>query len=311
MRWFLGIFLLIGLALALQAGLVAFAGYVLLGVFLLSRYLAKNWIASLAAEREVDTEPREVGEETEVLVQVKNEGKLLIPWVLTEDLLPDRALRKPAPALTIKGSRLRVLFLRSGTSKLLKYKITFTRRGYYAIGPVALETGDVFGLHRRHKVLTEARFVMVYPRMLPITKYDFASERPIGEIRLANRLFEDPTRTAGVRPYVVGDPLQRIHWRATARTGQLHCRVYEPTLTCWGKPAHRLPRRRLPEPWRALSVRTGHHDGRIPGLRRLRPQPTDRHLEQRPGRGRSHSGRVLANGRRIEGRRIHDATASS
>jgi uncharacterized protein (DUF58 family) len=229
MRWLLGILILVGLALALQAGLVAFAGYVLLGVFLLSRYLARNWIAELAAEREVDTEPREVGEETEVLVRVRNEGKLLIPWVLTEDLLPDRALRKPSPAVTIKGSRLRVLFLRAGSTKVVKYKITFNRRGYFAIGPLALETGDVFGLHRRHKVLTEARFVMVYPRMLPIVRYDFASERPIGEIRLANRLFEDPTRTAGVRPYVVGDPLQRVHWRATARTGQLHCRVYEPT----------------------------------------------------------------------------------
>jgi uncharacterized protein (DUF58 family) len=42
-------------------------------------------------------------------------------------------------------------------------------------------------------------------------------------------LFEDPTRSAGVRPYIYGDPLQRIHWRATARTGQLHSRVYEPT----------------------------------------------------------------------------------
>jgi uncharacterized protein (DUF58 family) len=46
---------------------------------------------------------------------------------------------------------------------------------------------------------------------------------------LANRLFEDPTRTAGVRPYQLGDPLQRVHWRATARTGTLHSRVYEPT----------------------------------------------------------------------------------
>src|SRR5207302_11025042 len=27
----------------------------------------------------------------------------------------------------------------------------------------------------------------------------------------------------------VGDPLQRVHWKVTARTGELHCRVYEPT----------------------------------------------------------------------------------
>ena len=45
----------------------------------------------------------------------------------------------------------------------------------------------------------------------------------------ARRLFEDPTRNAGVRPYQVGDPLQRVHWRATARTGELQCRVFDPT----------------------------------------------------------------------------------
>src|SRR5438105_3043749 len=145
MRWLLGILAVLGLALALQAGLVAFAGYVLLGVFLLSRFLARTWIASLDADRELVTEPREVGEETEVQVRVRNTGKLLIPWVLAEDLLPDRALRKPAPAVTIKGSRLRVLFLRAGGTKLLKYRVTFQRRGYYAIGPLAVETGDVFG----------------------------------------------------------------------------------------------------------------------------------------------------------------------
>ena len=27
----------------------------------------------------------------------------------------------------------------------------------------------------------------------------------------------------------IGDPLQRVHWRATARTGELQCRVYDPT----------------------------------------------------------------------------------
>jgi uncharacterized protein (DUF58 family) len=46
---------------------------------------------------------------------------------------------------------------------------------------------------------------------------------------LSHRLFEDPTRIAGVRAYEKGDPLNRIHWRATARTGQLQSKVYEPS----------------------------------------------------------------------------------
>lgn len=227
MRWFLGIFVLLGVALALQAGLVAFAGYVLLGVFVLSRYLARSWIADLAAERTVDTAPREIGDSVDVRVVVRNTGKLLVPWVLVEDLLTEAAILQRR--VSVKGGRLRVLFIRAGGKAEVKYKITFRLRGYYQIGPLFAETGDVFGLHRRHRVFTDPAFVLVYPKVLPITKFDFSSTRPIGEIRLANMLFEDPTRTAGVRPYQMGDPLQRVHWRATARTGQLHSRVYEPT----------------------------------------------------------------------------------
>jgi uncharacterized protein (DUF58 family) len=90
-----------------------------------------------------------------------------------------------------------------------------------------LETGDVFGLHRRFRVATEPHFVLVPPKVLPLQGYNLASRRPIGEIRVMHRLFEDPTRLASIRPYQAGDPLNRIHWRATARTGEIHCRVYE------------------------------------------------------------------------------------
>ena len=131
--------------------------------------------------------------------------------------------------MTVKGKRIHVVTLRGKQTKTIKYKVTFAMRGYYPLGPTLLETGDVFGLHRRHRVIGKPVYVMVYPKVVPLPKYDFASERRIGEVRLQNRLFEDPTRTAGVRQYVLGDPLQRVHWKVTARTGQLHCRIYEPT----------------------------------------------------------------------------------
>ena len=100
-------------------------------------------------------------------------------------------------------------------------------RGYYQLGPLLLETGDVFGLHRRFRVAGEPHFALVLPKVLPLQGYNLASRRPLGEIRVVHRLFEDPTRLAGVRPYQQGDPLNRIHWRATARTGQIHSRIYE------------------------------------------------------------------------------------
>jgi uncharacterized protein (DUF58 family) len=229
MWWLFVLLLLIGVAIALKAGLVAFAGYVLLGVYLLSRFLARRWVRNLQAERTCDAAPREVGESTEVSVTLTNTGALPIAWVLVEDLVPDFAVKARTPRLTVKGKRTHVVTLRGKQTKTIKYRVTFSMRGYYPLGPTLLETGDVFGLHRRHRVIGKPVYVMVYPKVVPLSKYDFASERPIGEVRLQNRLHEDPTRTAGVRQYVLGDPLQRVHWKVTARTGQLHCRIYEPT----------------------------------------------------------------------------------
>jgi uncharacterized protein (DUF58 family) len=70
---------------------------------------------------------------------------------------------------------------------------------------------------------------MVLPKVLPLAGYEVSSKRPIGEVRMTYRLYEDPTRIAGVRAYERGDSLNRIHWRATARTGSLHSKIYEPS----------------------------------------------------------------------------------
>src|SRR5262249_19292438 len=113
-----------------------------------------------------------------------------------------------------------------------EYGVRWRMRGYYQLGPLVLESGDLFGLHRRYRVEAAPHFLLVYPKVVALAGYDLASRRPIGDVRLTHRLYEDPTRIGGVRPYEFGDPLNRVHWRATARTGQLHSKVYEPsTLT--------------------------------------------------------------------------------
>ena len=121
-------------------------------------------------------------------------------------------------------------------------------RGYYQIGPLLLESGDLFGLHRRFRLVTKPHFVLVFPKVVPLRGYDLASRRPIGEVRLTHRLFEDPTRIAGVRDYQPGDPLNRVHWRATARTGTLHCKIYEPSCIAGRHDAARFPQRRSTRP---------------------------------------------------------------
>jgi uncharacterized protein (DUF58 family) len=43
----------------------------------------------------------------------------------------------------------------------------------------------------------------------------------MGDLATRRRLFEDPAWLTGTREYVPGDSLKRIHWNATARTGEL------------------------------------------------------------------------------------------
>ena len=47
----------------------------------------------------------------------------------------------------------------------------------------------------------------------------------------AGTSLEDPIRIAGARDYRPGDPLKRMHWKATARTGELQVRLVDPSTT--------------------------------------------------------------------------------
>jgi uncharacterized protein (DUF58 family) len=229
MKWFLGVALLLLAAVVLRSGLLAYAMYVLLGLLIVSRLLARSWIGSLTAKRRCDRLTAEVGDTVRVLVTIENESWLPVPWVVLEDLLPRQALAGPRPRLEVKGKRMRISMLGVKGETTLPYQVHMQMRGYYQVGPVMMEGGDLFGLHRRYRVETEPSFVLVFPRAVPLPGYDLASRRPIGEVRLTHRLYEDPTRIAGVRPYQFGDPLNRVHWRATARTNLLHSKIYEPS----------------------------------------------------------------------------------
>lgn len=229
MKWFLGAALLLAIALVFRVGLLAYAMYTLLGVMLLSRLLARAWSENLTARRECNRLSANVGETVAVVITIENKGPLPVAWLLVEDLLPKAAPIYEPPNLRVSGRRLQLAMFKRHGRKTIHYQLTCNRRGYYQVGPLVLETGDLFGLHRRYRVATEPHFLLVYPPVQPLEGFDIASRRPIGEVRMSYRLFEDPTRVAGVRRYEAGDPLNRVHWRATARTGLLHSKVYEPS----------------------------------------------------------------------------------
>jgi uncharacterized protein (DUF58 family) len=209
--------------------LLAFAAAAVAAIALLSRYMTQGWIDQAFIKRSECPLELEIGGTFDVEVAVENRGRWPIVWLLVEDLIDRSHLIMQPPALHIQGHRLKVLLLWGNSSQTIRYRIQCNRRGYFQIGPTIVETGDLLGLERQFRIAVEPAYVMVKPQRIGIDGYNIASPRPIGEIRISHSLIDDPTRIAGVRQYQLGDPLRRVHWGATARTGKLHSKVFEPT----------------------------------------------------------------------------------
>ncbi len=219
--------LLIGLLF--QASFLVYSAYALFGAFWINRYLAHRWIQAIAARRNPMKTEVEIGEEVVVAIEVANKSRWWIPWMLIEDVIPPRATKLPPVALSLQGTPLRLMTLNSKSTRIVSYSVKTNRRGYFQIGPTIAETGDLLGLHRQYRVLTPPEFLLVLPKIVPLAGYDISSRRPVGEIQVTYRLMEDPTLISGIREYQQGDPMKRVHWQATARTGKMHSKVYQPT----------------------------------------------------------------------------------
>jgi uncharacterized protein (DUF58 family) len=99
------------------------------------------------------------------------------------------------------------------------------RRGAVTADDWTLDTGDPLGLFRRRTLGEDAELALVLPR--------FASLHAQPPVRELEAVVTAPragsgTEIFGVREYRPGDPLRRIHWRSTARRGELIVREFEP-----------------------------------------------------------------------------------
>lgn len=206
--------------------LAAYAGLLMIGG---SLWVSSHWHRAAIAQRRGGPTECAIGESFRVSIEITNQSRLPIAWLLVEDLLPASAYRHPPAALEIEGARIEVMMLLGGETRTLEYQVNCRRRGYFQIGPTVLETGDLMGLSRRYRLGAPPQYVLVLPRVVALSGYDIASARPIGEIRIRDALIQDPTRMMGIRQWQIGDPMRSVHWPATARTGTLHTKIYEPT----------------------------------------------------------------------------------
>jgi uncharacterized protein (DUF58 family) len=108
-----------------------------------------------------------------------------------------------------------------------RYQLTHVPRGRYGFEAVRLTIEDPFSLARAELLQGEPQALVVYPRLVALDRLFSEGGAHAQEGR--RLLLQRPTgfELHSVRDYVHGDSLRKVHWRSTARRGQLMVKELE------------------------------------------------------------------------------------
>lgn len=224
--WFIIAAGLIGTAFFVQSPYMAYGMYTFLLLIALANVSSRLWLSGLDCTRSISTNTLQQGESVEVEVTVENNRGWPIPWIYFEDYHP--------PDFPRRGDNKRLAALMPGRAITMHYTLDCPRRGYHRIGPLLMESGDLFGLQKRFRTGEQQEYISVLPTVAYIDTFNVSSKRPQGPVRISNKIYEDPTRINSIREYVPGDPMNTIHWKASARAGTLHVKTFEPSSVTGG-----------------------------------------------------------------------------
>ncbi len=166
-----------------------------------------------------------VGEVASVTLTVHNRSASRSMPARWWDSVPWPPYATPPGRLPALEGRSRRFGVRNRAS--VSYDIVPPRRGVIPLGPLTVEVGDPFGMATASTTAGEARPLVVTPAVVPLAAASLSIPAGDGEAsRLQNRSAGDDDDTM-TREYRAGDALRRVHWRATARHGDLMVRQEE------------------------------------------------------------------------------------
>ncbi|MFT4229268.1 MAG: DUF58 domain-containing protein [Microbacterium sp.] len=113
----------------------------------------------------------------------------------------------------------------------LSYPVTGLRRGVEHIGPLRVTSTDPFGLARRQHVFGTRTPVTVVPTLVDLPAGAGFAGAAGGILHSTTEQLGQGADNLIARPYVPGDSMRRIHWRATAHRDQLMVRQEEQEST--------------------------------------------------------------------------------
>jgi uncharacterized protein (DUF58 family) len=176
-------------------------------------------IRGLHARRELPS-PAWTGDVVPFCLIVNGAGRWPRLFLQVEDVLPRWLRRADGEPVAFD--------LPAGGEVRVEYGVETLKRGVHSLSNVAIVAADPLGLFRFRKHLSAPGELVAYPVPEEVPGYHLSGAERYG--------FRDiPVAAArgtgvdmdGVRQYIPGDPLRRMHWKTVARTGELHVIEFE------------------------------------------------------------------------------------
>jgi uncharacterized protein (DUF58 family) len=165
-----------------------------------------------------------VGDRLRVTYTLRNTGRLPKPWleVFNPSTLPG-------------GLPGRAIILGAHTERSWLVRVPLERRGHFRVEALQIRTGDPFGFFEATATVGQGASVVVYPRIDPLPLWRLPHAGIEGAHASAERTLQTTPLATTVRPWAPGDSMNRIHWRTTARYGEIQVKEFdlEQTADAW------------------------------------------------------------------------------
>jgi uncharacterized protein (DUF58 family) len=225
----------VGVALVLFGAYAHIPVAILLGIVLLflegvREVWSRKGLSGVEYRRLLPRRSTNWGEPLPLTIEIWNRKRLPLGWIRAHDEaslgveVTERGLSAAKGGMALANTWALAPFERVTR----EFHVGADRRGVFELGPVELSVADILGQEAAVRTdSTTDRFV-VWPRTVPAMPLDRRDRwGGLGRSRVA--LNEDPSRFTGIREYVPGDPVRRIHTRASARLGRPVVKRFEPS----------------------------------------------------------------------------------
>lgn len=227
--WALG-FIGLGIVLTLVPTLAGNPVYLrlvmTLGVILIVNFFWMLFaLTGMEVKRNTRTNRKQVGEIFTENYEIINQSRLpkMMLKITDQSELPGAA-----------GSRV-VAWMGGRQTRSYSSYTLLQKRGWIWLGPTEVDSGDLFGLFRITKRFETDKRLLIMPYTVPIKEFPAPFGMLSGGQALRQKTLEVTSYAAGVREYVPGDPLRRIHWPTSARKQELIVKEFEkdPMAEVW------------------------------------------------------------------------------